>query len=87
MPLNYKNYEKNNLYRTREVLTTAQGVEVMIGSIKLVNFSSNDYLSLANNDSIKQSFINASKKYGVGSGASHLLSGHSQAHEKLRKKL
>ncbi len=73
----------NNLYRTREVLTTPQGVEVFINGVKLVNFSSNDYLSLANNSDIKQALIRASKKYGIGSGASQLLSGYSQAHKEL----
>ncbi len=85
--LKLQKLQDNNLYRYKEALTTAQGVEIIIGGKKLINFSSNDYLSLANDNTIKQSFINAVKKYGVGSGASHLLSGHFQAHEDLEKAL
>ena len=51
----------------------------------LVNFCSNDYLGLSAHPEVVQSFADAVMKYGVGSGASHLVSGHSLAHEILEE--
>ena len=40
------------------------------------NFCSNDYLGLSAHPEVVQAFANAVMKYGVGSGASHLVTGH-----------
>lgn len=53
----------------------------------IINFSSNDYLGLANHPQLKQATITAINKYGVGSGAAHLVSGHSIAHHQLEEEL
>lgn len=50
-------------------------------------FCSNDYLGLANHPALIAALAEGVKLYGVGSGASHLISGHSIAHELLEKKL
>jgi 8-amino-7-oxononanoate synthase len=50
-------------------------------------FCSNDYLGLANHPALIAALAEGVKRYGVGSGASHLISGHSIAHELLEKKL
>ena len=42
----------------------------------LVNFCSNDYLGLKDHAEVTRAFIEAASTYGVGSGASHLVSGH-----------
>lgn len=76
-----------NLYRTQKKLTSAQGCIVEIAGKKLINFSSNDYLSLANHEQVKIALIKAIEKYGVGSGASHLISGHFDAHQQLETEL
>jgi len=54
---------------------------------KLKAFCSNDYLGLANHPALIEALAEGVKRYGVGSGASHLISGHSIAHELLEKKL
>lgn len=54
---------------------------------QLKAFCSNDYLGLANHPDLVNALAEGAKKYGVGSGASHLISGHSAAHELLEKKL
>ena len=54
---------------------------------ELKTFCSNDYLGLANHPALIAALVEGVKHYGVGSGASHLISGHSIAHELLEKKL
>jgi hypothetical protein len=41
----------------------------------IINFCSNDYLSLAKHPKIKQAFKQGVDKFGVGAGASHVLAG------------
>ncbi len=53
----------------------------------LVNFCSNDYLGLKNHPQVTEAFIAAAQKYGVGSGASHLVTGHGAEHEALEEEL
>ena len=69
------------LYRARRVLESAQGVETRIDGRTLLSFCSNDYLGLANHPDIRQAFVEAVADYGVGSGAAHLINGHSRLHE------
>ena len=54
---------------------------------ELKAFCSNDYLGLANHPELIQALAEGAQKYGVGSGASHLISGHSRAHELLENQL
>ncbi|HEV2608933.1 MAG TPA: 8-amino-7-oxononanoate synthase, partial [Noviherbaspirillum sp.] len=50
-------------------------------------FASNDYLGLAAHPRIAEALRAGVSRYGAGSGASHLISGHSQAHAQLEEKL
>ena len=76
-----------HLYRTRRISDSAQQVEMLIDGRKVINFCSNDYLGLANHPAIKQAFIKGAEQYGVGSGAAHLINGHSRAHHQLEEAL
>ena len=58
-----------------------------VDGCELKAFCSNDYLGLANHPELIQALAEGGKKYGVGSGASHLISGHSIAHELLEREL
>ncbi|MGH8629852.1 MAG: aminotransferase class I/II-fold pyridoxal phosphate-dependent enzyme, partial [Burkholderiales bacterium] len=53
----------------------------------LLAFCSNDYLGLANHPALVQALADGARRYGAGSGASHLISGHSQAHAALEEEL
>jgi 8-amino-7-oxononanoate synthase len=75
--------KQRHLYRSRKVVDGAQGVQTIIDGKSLINFCSNNYLSLANHPLIKEAFKQGVDEYGVGSGASHLVSGHSRAHHDL----
>jgi 8-amino-7-oxononanoate synthase len=76
-----------HLYRERLVLESPQGVEVRIGDETLLSFCSNDYLGLANHPDVIAAFRAGAEHYGVGAGASHLVSGHSRAHHALEEEL
>jgi 8-amino-7-oxononanoate synthase len=53
----------------------------------LLNFCSNDYLGLSNHPDVVRAFQEAASTYGVGSGASHLVTGHGPEHEALESEL
>ncbi len=76
-----------NLYRQRQVLDSPQGIEIESDGKCYVNFSSNDYLGLSNHPEITKAFRQATDQYGVGSGAAHLVCGHSAAHHALEEEL
>jgi 8-amino-7-oxononanoate synthase len=59
----------------------APGIE--IAGRKLLNFSSNDYLGLANEPALKEAAIRAVERYGAGTGASRLICGSLAPHEEL----
>lgn len=77
----------NHLYRERRVLETAQGAQVMVDGKPYLNFCSNDYLGLANHPDVIAAFKQAADEFGVGSGASHLVCGHSRLHHQLEEEL
>ncbi len=74
-------------FRTRRTLASAQGARVQADGRSYVNFSSNDYLGLANDPRLVQAFQCAAASYGVGSGAAQLICGYSRAHEQLEETL
>ncbi|CAN1508411.1 BioF 7-keto-8-aminopelargonate synthetase and related enzymes [Burkholderiaceae bacterium] len=59
----------------------------LVNGQRLKAFCSNDYLGLANHPELIAALAEGAKRYGVGSGASHLISGHSIAHENLERAL
>lgn len=75
--------KKQSLYRSLRVSQSAQQPVMFIDGKECLNFCSNDYLGLANHPEIITSFKTAADVYGVGSGASHLINGHSKEHQKL----
>lgn len=75
------------LYRTRRVLEGAQGPRVRVDGRELLSFCSNDYLGLAADARLAEALCDATRRYGVGSGAAHLISGHTQAHHALEEEL
>lgn len=78
---------QQHLYRQRRTLDSAQGVEVLVDGRPFINFCSNDYLSLANHPDVISGTQQAIQRYGVGSGASHLVCGHSELHHQLEQQL
>ena len=76
-----------NLYRQRRISASATGVRVHINGHELLSFCSNDYLGLANHPEVIKAMQDGAARWGVGSGASHLVNGHSSAHHALEEAL
>lgn len=53
----------------------------------MLNFSSNDYLGLAGHPALTAALAEGASTFGAGSGGSHLVLGHSQAHARLEHTL
>jgi 8-amino-7-oxononanoate synthase len=86
-----KGAEERHAYRRRRVVEEwkspdSQTVALVDGSEKVV-FCSNDYLGLARHPRVVEALQESAKRWGVGSGGSHLVTGHSRAHHELEEKL
>lgn len=79
--------KENSLLRELRFIDGPQDRYIFIDKKRLINFSSNDYLGLANDERLKEAAIEATKIYGVGSGASRLVSGSQSLHRQLEEKL
>ncbi len=78
--------EKGRYRRLRRV-STPQDRTIVIEGKELLNFSSNNYLGLANHPEVVGAFAEYARKYGVGSGASRLIGGNMDVHLELEDAL
>jgi 8-amino-7-oxononanoate synthase len=76
-----------SLDRHLREITSAQGPEIQIGDRRLINFSSNDYLGLANDSRLREAATAATTEFGAGAGASRLISGNLSPHLRLERAL
>jgi 8-amino-7-oxononanoate synthase len=76
-----------SLERKVREISSAQGPEVQIAGRRLINFSSNDYLGLASDSRLRNAAIGTIKEFGVGAGASRLVSGTQSPHLRLETAL
>ncbi len=79
--------QAQDLYRTRRICEGKQAPEQVCDGKLMLSFCSNDYLGLAADPRIVKSLQQATEKYGVGSGAAHLINGHTSAHHSLEEEL
>jgi len=79
--------QAQDLYRRRRVVEAVAGTRVHMDGRELINFSSNDYLGLADHPRVVEAFRRAAGEYGVGSGAAHLISGHTREHHRFEEEL
>jgi 8-amino-7-oxononanoate synthase len=76
-----------SLHRELREIGGAQGPLVELVGQNLVNFSSNDYLGLANDPLLREAATAAIADFGVGAGASRLISGTQSPHVRLETAL
>jgi 8-amino-7-oxononanoate synthase len=74
-------------YRQRRTVEARQGVLYQVAGRELVNFCSNDYLGLAQDPALLTAAAESLHRFGLGSGAAHLISGHSREHADLEAEL
>ena len=79
--------DTRHLYRQRRVVHSPQTPRLTIDNRQLLSFCSNDYLGLANHPDVIAALQRGAQRWGVGSGASHLVCGHSHAHHALEEAL
>ena len=77
--------ERQNRYRRRRVVESPQGRTLQIDGRQLLNFCSNDYLGLASDARVRAAFKQGIDDWGAGSGAAHLVCGHSKPHHELEE--
>ena len=78
---------EQNLFRELRRVDSAQGTKIEIGGKTFLNFSSNDYLGLANHPALKEAAIKAIEKFGAGAGASRLICGSLAPFHELEESL
>ena len=70
-----------------EIIDGPQGVSIRLEGREYLSFCSNDYLGLANHPDVVAAFHRGLYRFGAGSGAAHLITGHSRAHHELEAAL
>ena len=79
--------KRQGLYRRLRRVEGEQGPTLNLDGQEVLNFSSNNYLGLANHPALRAAGKEAIERYGCGSGASRLISGNMTLHEKLEAKI
>ncbi len=82
-----KDLKKRGLYRELRTIEGEQDSSVVMDGKRVLMFSSNNYLGLANHPGLKKASVDAALRYGTGSGASRLISGNMGIHRTLEKEL
>src|SRR5215468_7631334 len=79
--------DRKTLHRTLVETDRLDGIWVERDGRRLLSFCCNDYLNLTQHPALKEAAIAATKRYGVGSGASRLVTGNHPIYMELETKL
>jgi 8-amino-7-oxononanoate synthase len=79
--------DAHGLRRRRRIAETPCGARMNVDGRDIIGFASNDYLGLASHPALAHALAEGARRYGTGSGGSHLLGGHSRAHVQLEDDL
>jgi 8-amino-7-oxononanoate synthase len=78
---------RQDLFRELRRVDSPQSARIRSGGREFINFSSNDYLGLADHPALKEAAIAAVERFGCGSGASRLICGSLAPHHELEEAL
>ena len=81
-----KNHQKKNLFRQRLIFENGCKILLKEKNSSFLNFCSNDYLGLASHPTIIKAFKSGVDQYGVGSGASYLISGYRKITQEMEQR-
>ena len=81
------NLHEQGLYRSMRSITGSQQSKVVMDGREKLLLCSNTYLGLADHPQLKEAAIRATERFGVGSGASRLVSGTMELHESLESRI
>ena len=76
-----------SLYRRRRLQDSPPQPQARVDGQPMLSFCGNDYLGLANHPEVIAALRDGAERWGVGSGAAHLVNGHSRAHQALEEAL
>ena len=76
-----------DLLRTRRTVSSPPSPHIVVDGKSYLSFCSNDYLGLANHPQTIAAMQQGVQQWGAGAGASHLVSGHTAAHQQLEMEL
>ena len=79
--------EQADLLRRERVADSPCGPRMTVGGREVVCLCSNDYLALAGDESIRAAAVEAVTRWGVGAGASRLVSGTTRLHVELERRI
>ncbi len=79
--------KRQGLYRQLHQVDGEQGPSILLDGREVLNFSSNNYLGLANHPKLETAAKEALERYGCGSGASRLISGNMTLHLELEESI
>jgi 8-amino-7-oxononanoate synthase len=82
-----KNLDERSLRRRHRIAETPCAPKMTVDGREMLAFCSNDYLGLASHPCVVEALREGALRYGAGSGAAHLVSGHSRAHALLEERL
>ncbi len=78
---------EQSLKRTPRALSHGVTPKIWRDGKEYLNFSSNDYLGLAGHYALRDAVVETLNQHGVGAGAAHLITGHTELHERLEHRL
>lgn len=87
IPLQLTALDAAALRRTRRTVAPLQGAHITVDGKPMLQFCSNDYLGLAQHPAMIEAACAGAREFGVGSGGSPMVSGHSQANAALEEDL
>src|SRR5688500_4078295 len=79
--------KESGLYRKLRVISGPQGPRVLLDGRPVLLLCSNNYLGLADHPRVREAAADAAMRYGVGAGASRLVSGNMTIHRRLEEQL
>jgi glycine C-acetyltransferase/8-amino-7-oxononanoate synthase len=75
------------LHRRLRLIEGPQGPKVTLDGREVLLLCSNDYLGLANHPRVRGAAADAAMRWGAGAGASRLISGNMQPHERFERRI
>lgn len=87
IPSRLADLDRAHLLRRRRVVLPAGGARMLVDGAPMLAFCSNDYLGLTSHPALAEAAREATHTFGVGSGGSPLVSGHSAANDALEHEL
>src|ERR687886_468878 len=79
--------EELGLYRRLRMVSGPQGPRVILDGQPVLLLCSNNYLGLADHPRVREAAAEAAMRWGVGAGASRLISGNMKLHRRLEERL